>query len=302
MSTIKDFTMRQYNGIDYDTLYPKSTSQQVLLNDSELASNLGLSGDNPTVNDGLNQLYPIWMYKWLRHESYWVENEGEISSAPLNITTSSSTYSIQNSDTIEFDSITGTFALVNPTTFTLHIRTNPSTVEEVQNALRNKYWMKQNFSSGNTVYYSNDSAVAVITGATSAPYYLIEAQTLTSSNNISVYPPEYTNSESSYTPGTIEQDGKTITSFLSGNLLNACHVEYGYYVGMGTGVTLNFEITPKIVFIFSTESSDTGFVCVLFGKASASIGSLSVTWTGNTLSWTNALHTQNEIYEYMALI
>ena len=53
MSTIKDFTMRQYNGIDYDTLYPKSTSQQVLLNDSELASNLGLSGDNPTVNDAL---------------------------------------------------------------------------------------------------------------------------------------------------------------------------------------------------------------------------------------------------------
>ena len=53
MSTIKNFTMNQYNGVDYDTLYPKTTSQQALLNDSELASNLGLSGDNPTVNDAL---------------------------------------------------------------------------------------------------------------------------------------------------------------------------------------------------------------------------------------------------------
>ena len=53
MATNKNFTMRQYNGTDYDVLYPKSTSQQILLNDSTLASNLGLSGANPTVNDAL---------------------------------------------------------------------------------------------------------------------------------------------------------------------------------------------------------------------------------------------------------
>lgn len=38
-----NFTMKEFNGTSYDTLYPKSTSQQVLLNDSALASKLGLS-------------------------------------------------------------------------------------------------------------------------------------------------------------------------------------------------------------------------------------------------------------------
>lgn len=53
MATNYNITQKQYNGTDYDTLYPKNTSQQVLLNDSALATALGLSG-TPTVNDVLN--------------------------------------------------------------------------------------------------------------------------------------------------------------------------------------------------------------------------------------------------------
>lgn len=48
-----NFTMKEFNGTSYDTLYPKTTSQQVLLNDSALATKLGLSG-TPTLNDVLN--------------------------------------------------------------------------------------------------------------------------------------------------------------------------------------------------------------------------------------------------------
>lgn len=53
MAVIKDITMHQYNGTDYDTLYPKTTSQQILLNDSELANLYGVDSTNGTVNDVL---------------------------------------------------------------------------------------------------------------------------------------------------------------------------------------------------------------------------------------------------------
>lgn len=55
MASENNITMKQYNGTDYDTLYPKNTSQQSLLNDSTLATALGLSG-TPTVNDALTAI------------------------------------------------------------------------------------------------------------------------------------------------------------------------------------------------------------------------------------------------------
>jgi len=55
LATNYNITQKQYNGNDYDTLYPKNTSQQVLLNDSTLATALGLSG-TPTINDVVTAL------------------------------------------------------------------------------------------------------------------------------------------------------------------------------------------------------------------------------------------------------
>ena len=55
MGTNYNITPKQFNGSDYDTLYFKNTSQQVLLNDSDLAEILGLSG-TPNVNEALNKI------------------------------------------------------------------------------------------------------------------------------------------------------------------------------------------------------------------------------------------------------
>lgn len=55
MGTNYNITPKQFNGSDYDTLYFKNTSQQVLLNDSDLATILGLSG-TPNVDEALNKL------------------------------------------------------------------------------------------------------------------------------------------------------------------------------------------------------------------------------------------------------
>lgn len=55
MGTNYNITPKQFNGTDYDTLYFKNTSQQVLLNDSDLATILGLSG-TPNVDEALNEI------------------------------------------------------------------------------------------------------------------------------------------------------------------------------------------------------------------------------------------------------
>ena len=53
-----NFTMKEFNGTSYDTLYPKTISQQVLLNDNNLANKLGLSGSNINIDQVLNK-FPI---------------------------------------------------------------------------------------------------------------------------------------------------------------------------------------------------------------------------------------------------
>lgn len=52
-----DITMKQYNGNDYDTLYPKNISQQVLLNDSTFANLISLTTVNPNILDALEKIY-----------------------------------------------------------------------------------------------------------------------------------------------------------------------------------------------------------------------------------------------------
>lgn len=51
-----DITMKEYNGANYDALYPKTVSQQVLLNDEDVAEAIGLTMSNPTVLDAISKL------------------------------------------------------------------------------------------------------------------------------------------------------------------------------------------------------------------------------------------------------
>lgn len=53
---IHNVTMKEYNGTNYDALYPKTVSQQVLLNDSSVATFINLTTPNPTVLDAISQL------------------------------------------------------------------------------------------------------------------------------------------------------------------------------------------------------------------------------------------------------
>lgn len=58
MASKKNFTMKEYNGTDYDTLYPETNSGQVLL-DNTAQTELGLAGGGqtpPTLDDALGKL------------------------------------------------------------------------------------------------------------------------------------------------------------------------------------------------------------------------------------------------------
>lgn len=58
MSTKKNFTIENYNGTDYDTLYPETNSAQVLLTKTA-QDDLGIAGGGgttPTLDDALNKL------------------------------------------------------------------------------------------------------------------------------------------------------------------------------------------------------------------------------------------------------
>ena len=66
MASNYDVTMKQYNGTDYDKLYPKDISQQVLLNDNTVAQYIALTTPNPTILDAISQLQDN-IYFWGVH-------------------------------------------------------------------------------------------------------------------------------------------------------------------------------------------------------------------------------------------
>lgn len=53
MANNYNITMKEYNGTDYDGLYPKTISQQVLINNGAIANMLGITADNPNLMQAL---------------------------------------------------------------------------------------------------------------------------------------------------------------------------------------------------------------------------------------------------------
>jgi hypothetical protein len=51
-----DITMKEYNSTNYDVLYPKTVSQQVLLNDLDVAELIGLTISDPTVTEAISKV------------------------------------------------------------------------------------------------------------------------------------------------------------------------------------------------------------------------------------------------------
>ena len=140
MTSEKNITMRQYNGVDYDTLYPKTKVEQVVGIDgcftntqtlsSDIANLFGLRETNAIPNNVFNQLYysingtDSKLYQWNRWK--WSIDKTSLVS---------STYRIDLEDKLTYSAYSSnvnitrdrTCKMVNPTNYTFARMKTPST-------------------------------------------------------------------------------------------------------------------------------------------------------------------------------
>ena len=270
MATNKNITMKQFNGTDYDTLYPKTkveqvegayAQQQILADSTKTLYGLGADA---VPNDVLNMLYPVINYAWKRRAAGYVEKRTAAPSDKrfdLAYGTNSVNCSrtVEYSAEIEINSTTGAISLKNPQTLTVPW-TNGPTIAEV---LKGKY-VKNTFSSQDKIVFITASAT-ITSNSTSSSYwvdvklpstnvFIISSEIVSTSNWSIVYAPD----RNAY-PDSGIVDGMEY-AFLGKPLDNAtlaAKIETGYYTG--TGVygesdpnVLNFYFPPTYIIIFAS--------------------------------------------------
>ena len=319
MASEKNITMRQYNGVDYDTLYPKTKVEQVegllanyyskseILSDS--TKNLYGLNINDVPDSVLSKIYYIMygtnevIYRWKRDKDVYNENVSSKTSAAGGFAGRGSNPYIwvAYSDSITINN-NGTLSLTEPVTnIYLYYQDSSSTA----NVLANKYFVWNMYDrSSNSSYWTNisscrkgDTNPTTFTDTSDGDRYveIHYAYTITltathyseivSSTNPSAYP--------------IDGDGWTYTSL--SNIPSSpgfSKIETGSYIGTGAygesnPNTLTFDSPPKLVLIHANSSSVAvlASAAFIYGSAFGSsladdyISELHLIWSGNTLSW-----------------
>lgn len=340
MASEKKITMREYNGTDYDTLYPKTIAEQVdgvyskedvLSNDTK--SLFGL-GTDAVPNDALALLsrFPNGLgndYLWEKYIKRQSDTHTEISKGSnadfFSVSSSSSTSrKIYYGDSYTVNS-DGTVTLVNQKILTLTESQFSvaklsvlvgkwfySTMDGRLNKICN--FIPENSTITLTVrgsYNEFFSSKGWIQRTDFSPYTVKENFSYVNSSNPNAYPPAVS-------------DGYTYTAL--GQIGAKANITTGKYTGTGTyGNTklnsLTFSFFPKAIFIIpvatSMNSYSGQFGAFLYGAAMCSTrldgggGSTqcNVTITGwgtNTIKWFGAssdyqLNMSNKEYRYVAI-
>lgn len=278
MATKKNITMKQFNGTDYDTLYPKTKVEQVeglsanYYSKSEILSDSTKSLYGLNINDVpdsvLSKIYYTMygtnevVYRWKREKDVLQEKQSSSTSTvgqSINRVdiSSGNWFYIVYSDTVRINS-NGTLTLNNPTTLKIVWGTSNTKIPP----LANKYFIKTGYDYPPTASnYTNISSCYKFTSTVSVQeiededndgnVYMYSAYTITtasvhvvetvSSTNPSAYP--------------INGDGWTYTSLSSiPSSPGFNKAEIGNYTGTGSyGQSNPNEITftgvPKLVIV-----------------------------------------------------
>lgn len=157
MATTKNITMKQFNGTDYDTLYPKTIAKQVdgVYNKQEILENTTKS----MFGYGSSAI-PDTIFQWLgKYNQYWWKTravgehteEVRTEKAPttrINFAHSkTASRTIQYSDSVTFDSSNNP-SLVNPSSVSVSYTNSSTTVPK----LLGKY-VKNLYASASTIYF-----------------------------------------------------------------------------------------------------------------------------------------------------
>lgn len=341
MATTKNITMKQFNGTDYDTLYPETIAAQipdVYSQNQTLSSSVsalyGL-GSNATPNDVFGWIGKYNQYWWL----HYVLTDGELvlASNPYVYSSNRNAYpdngytsykwnisltsigsdcyvyrqSVESTSTIAYsDNINilsdGSVQLVNPQYVTF---TSSSSVADAD-VLKGKYIQNYpyiNFSSPSfkteTVFVPTSATFYEdYDGNTSNRRYWMRIEE--SSAVITTYVPDST-------------DYYVYLGIPFENIKQSTKIKVGTYVGTGTHGAANpniltFDFQPKAIILFAKNDE---YIAIMteygYGRSSTSNSSLgdglSITFSGNTVSWCTGAgqsaqgNSKNTIYIYIAI-
>ena len=259
MASEKNITMRQFNGVDYDTLYPKTKAEQVegiyskqeILSDSTKAL-YGLdSGAVP--NDVLAILGKLNSYYWWRKysgtpTSYTLGNVGTFSKA------ANTGFNIYYSNNVNVNRYNGKVTLAEPITTANLPLSDINTSKSILNSIQGKFFATS--KTGEAMYRTNTDVTndrdyvyaeyQRVVGQAESVGAFIEYVT---SNNRNSYP--YNGWQNGY--------WYVLHGIPFDNAINAAKMATGGYVGTGSTTTLNFEFNLEFIFIATEDGSNTGF-------------------------------------------
>ena len=300
MATNKNITMKQFNGTDYDTLYPKTVAAQIpdVFSKSETVNvetlsqyGLGASGTPNDVFGVLGGFRNGLGNEYMWEKGTYIDNPGpESTSSWQGICQAyESTANLYYADTL-YDLLTetGTYGVLTVPT------ASSGNYSSTINATTTNKWVKS--APNYKVYFFNDGT-RVSWGGSSNSYIYYISGTYYKNPSVDFELVSYVNSPdpNAYPPAV--SDGYAYNSL--GQLGSASHIEVISYVGTGTvgsnnPTSLTFKMPPKL-FLIQVGKENVNYTNFLVARnttvgysiSGSSYYSNNITWTnlGKTVSW-----------------
>lgn len=326
MATEKNIVMKEFNGTDYDTLYPKTigtqvdgifTAEQTLTNNTLALYGLGTNA----VPDDVFAWLGKYNLHWWRRRSYfsgYSEKQTALTGRlqVVNASSGTATTTISYSTSINIDQSTGVVSLENPSTISL--KSNDFVGGGNSNALtlRGKYILNA-YTSTSTVYYINSDATFAEwhdSGNKDYEGYISGAKSISSQFAIQYGSWEYLqSSDRNAYPDSGITDGYEYV-YLGIPFENAAdppiEIEVVEYTGTGENktVSITFQNTPRAVLILPNNNSSSYICWWIFnstkfcstyttGKYTAlfDVSTNTLSWSGTTYAerWGNSSGTKH---------
>ena len=277
MATVKKITMREYNGTDYDTLYPKTVAAQIddvyskdetysksqLYTQSQLYTKTQVLTDATKTLYGLNSsavpndvlaiLGKLNSYYWWRKysgtpTSYTLGNVGTFSKA------ANTGFNIYYSNNVNVNRYNGKVTLAEPITTANLPLSDINTSKSILNSIKGKFFVTS--KTGEAMYRTNTDAT------NNSDYVYAEYQKVVGqAESVGAFIEYVTSNNRNSYPYNGWQNGYlyVLHGIPFDNAINAAKMATGGYVGTGSTTTLNFEFNLEFIFIATEDGSSTSF-------------------------------------------
>ena len=312
MASEKNITMRQFNGTDYDTLYPKTkveqvegayTQQQILADSTKGAYGLG----STAIPDDVFALIGKYNQYWWSYtpEAKFISVNAVQTNYILQSTSSDSTkVTWYYGTSYTFDNNTGKYTISNQSSISRDYTQN-------LNELKGTYCMQSASSGKKMLYLSSDVSISQSYANT---YNLVASSCTIYSASLETVTTTYYHSSdrNAYS----ESDGYVYLGIPLDNAVTAPKVVNGSYVGTGSGsVQLTFDATPQLIVVGGVKNSNNteGFLVAPRGTGTVAVAGNGdsnyyayVSWGDNSVSLSGSNYYNPNVsgrtYHYTAII